>query len=278
MVSKESRVSNMDFVRTLLKLAPVTSALACGKSTGDVASTLVIQAEMKKLENMFMEAADAYTSGYRSLNKASLSKFGISAALSLVVYLAAKVYAGATETTKEEEKRRFYLDKMLPVVSAASTLVVALIVIGVMRRQKTFRVFSGTDMISSYALFFVVPFVVLSAGARLGSGATIQNSAIGSGAASLAFLLLSKKLYFVYKQNELERNVFSQLSDVFESCPDYVASSCTQEHGEFLTAFVNSVQPYLTQISRLLPEPIKAATVAKRLSDRQVFDTLVSFT
>lgn len=128
------------------------------------------------------------------------------------------------------------------------------------------------------ALFSVVPFLVVSAGLKMGSGANLKNTAIGSSIASFAFLLLSKKLFFVYKQNELERTVFSQMAEVFESCPDQVASTCSHKHAEFQKAFANSVQPYLAEISRFLPEPIKAATVAKRLSDRQIFDTLLSFT
>ena len=268
----------MDFVRTILKAAPVASALTGGKSVGDVGQTLVIQDQMKKLETLFMGAADAYTAGHTSLNKASIAKFGISAGLALLVYLAAKVYSTATGTEERDEKRKFFLDNMLPVVSAGATIVVASFGIGVMRRQKTFRVFTGTDMITSYVLFSVVPFLVVSAAVKLGSDATLKNTAIGSSIASFAFLLLSKKLFFVYKQNELERSVFSQMAEVFESCPDHVASTCNHKHAKFLVAFVNSVQPYLAEISRLLPEPISAAIVAKRLSDRQIFDTLLSFT
>ena len=84
----------------------------------------------------------------------------------------------------------------------------------------------------------------------------------------------AKKFYFVFKQNDLEKEVFTQIANVLDACQGPDKAGCSHKHAGYLKAFANMVKPYLDQINYILPDPLDAVEVARDIASRQIFDTL----
>lgn len=265
-----SKVVDSNLGNSLLQAG---TAVASGKSVGDVAKRVVTRNQTRKLEGYFMQAADAYSSGYSTFNAPSLTKFGVSGGIALAtwttIYMVQKMNGDVDEEAHEPFKT--------PAIAGTAGFFAAffsVMVFDVVRRQKTFSNFTGTNMFMQYAIFFSVPLALLSTVLNIASPLDLKKSVVVAAAIAVAVVMLAKKFYFVFKQNDLEREVFTQIANALESCPGPGKAGCNHEHAGYMEAFANMVKPYLDQINYLLPDPLNAVEVARDIASRQIFDTL----
>lgn len=251
-------------------------AVASGKSAKDVAKTMVTRTQSRRLEKYFMQAADAYSSGYSTFNEPSLKKFGVSGMVALAVWITIVLVQkrSATRREGEGEKETAVQHPAMAGTAAFFAAFLSVAVFDIVRRQKTFSNFTGTNMLMQYVMFFSVPFALLAPGLKIASPLDFKQSGIAALVASVATVLVAQKFYFVFKQNDLEREIFSQIANVLDSCQGPGKAGCNHEHAGYTKAFTNMVKPYLDQINYVLPDPLEAAEVARDIASRQIFDTL----
>lgn len=252
-------------------------AVASGKSVGGVAKQMVTRKHTRKLESYFMQAADAYSSGYSTFNAPSITKFGVSAIVALAawttVVLLQKNKTDSDDGVVAMESPKF----KAPAMAGAAAFLAAffsVMAFDVVRRQKTFSNFTGTNMILQHAVFFAVPFAVLSAGLAVASPLDVKKSVLAATFVAVGVVVLAKKFYFVFKQNDLEKEVFTQIANVLDACQSPNKAGCSHRHAGYLEAFSNMVKPYIDQVNYLLPSPLDASAVARDIASRQIFDTL----
>ncbi|CAM9092787.1 unnamed protein product [Ectocarpus sp. 12 AP-2014] len=244
-------------------------AVASGKSAKDAAKTMVTRAQSRRLEKFFMGAADAYSSGYSTLNTFSLKKFGVSGLTALAVWITIVVVQKNRAKAEAEQE-----DSAVAGTAALFAAFLSVAVIDVVRRQTTFSKFTGTNMFMQYVWFFSVPFALSATGAKVASPLNFKQSGMAGLVVAVATVLAAKRLYFVFKQNDLEREVFSQIANVLDACQGAGEAGCNHEHAGYMEAFSNMVKPYIDQVNYVLPDPLKAADVARDVASRQIFDTL----
>ena len=93
-----------------------------------------------------------------------------------------------------------------------------------------------------------------------------------------AFLMLVRKFYFVYKLNDLEKEVFAALASAFDACKGVTAGAaqCDHEHAGFVRLF-EKVSTVLQQQMEMIWGTIDYAEIAREISKSQKFDTIASF-
>lgn len=249
------------------------TAIASGKSVRDVTKRVVTRNQTKKLEGYFMQAADAYSSGYSTFNAPSLAKFGVSGGIALATWTTIYMVRKMKRDVDDEAHQPF----KTPAIAGTSAFFAAFLsvmVFDVVRRQKTFSKFTGTNMFMQYAIFFSVPLALFSTVFKISSPLDLKNSVVVAAAIAVAVVMLAKKFYFVFKQNDLEREVFTQIANALEACPGPGRAGCDHKHAGYVEAFSNMVKPYLDQINYFLPEPLDAVEVCRDIASRQIFDTL----
>ncbi|CAN0523335.1 unnamed protein product [Ectocarpus sp. 8 AP-2014] len=267
----------MDFLSDIVSskfgtgLLQAGTAVASGKSIGDVAKHAVARNQTRRLEEYFMKAAEAYSSGYSTFLALNTAKFGAAAIVALVVWTATYLVA--------QRRNRKVVDQPsnATAVAGSSAFFAALfsvLVFDVVRRQRTFSNFTGTNMFMQYTMFFCVPLGLFSTGLKLASPLDLQQSVAAAAVIAVAVVAVAKKLYFVFVENDLETEVFTQIANALDACPGPGKAGCNHKHAGYLDAFANMVKPYLDQINFILPDPLNAAEVARDIASRQIFDTL----
>ncbi|CAN0574348.1 unnamed protein product [Ectocarpus sp. 12 AP-2014] len=265
------RYNSMDFLSNSLLQAG--TAMASGKSAGDVAKHVVTRYQTRRLEEYFMKAAEAYSSGYSTFFSLSTTKFGVAGIVASVVWT----------TMYMVQRKNRNLDEVVDQPSKATAVAgsaaffaafFSVLMFDVVRRQRTLSKFTGTNMFMQYTMSFCVPLGLFSAGLKLASPLDLQQSVAAAAVIAVAVVVTAKKLYFVYMENDLEREVFTQIANALDACPGPGKAGCNHKHAGYLDAFANMVKPYIDQINFILPDPLDAAEVARDIASRQIFDTL----
>ncbi|CAM9102870.1 unnamed protein product [Ectocarpus sp. 4 AP-2014] len=276
----------MDFLSNIVSsnfgngLLQAGTAMASGKSAGDVAKHVVTRNQTRRLEEYFMQAAEAYSSGYSTFFAFSAARFGVAAIVALVAWTT--MYLVVQKRNRNLNLNR-NLDEEVDQPSKATAIAgsaaffsafFSVLVFDVVRRQRTLSNFTGTNMFMQYTMFFCVPMGLFSAGLTLASPLDLQQSVAAAAVIAVAVVVVAKKLYFVFMENDLEREVFTQIANALDACPGPGKAGCNHKHAGYLDAFANMVKPYLDQINYIIPDPLNAAEVARDIASRQVFDTL----
>lgn len=81
--------------------------------------------------------------------------------------------------------------------------------------------------------FFIFCFCPVEACTALGPVQALPRSSV-RGWFRRVVLSLVKKFYFVYKINDMEKDVLSSLAAVFDACKDVDANNCDHEHAGFV--------------------------------------------
>ena len=268
-----SNIVSSNFSNDLLQAG---TAMASGKSAGDVAKHAVTRNQTRRLEEYFMKAAEAYSSGYSTFFALSTEKFGVAGIVALAVWTTMYLVV-------QRRNRNRNLDELVDQPSKATAIAgsaaffaafFSVLMFDVVRRQRTLSNFTGTNMFMQYAMFFCVPMGLFSAGLTLASPLDLQQSVAAAAVLAIAVVVIAKKLYFVFMENDLEREVFTQIANALDACPGPGKAGCNHKHSGYLDAFANMVKPYLDQINYILPDPLIAAEVARDIASRQIFDTL----
>lgn len=254
-------------------------AVASKKVVGDVAKTLVTRTQTLNLEKYFMQAADAYSSGYTTFNTPSLVKFGASGVVGLAAF-GAVVFAqrrGSGERDNSAEDAKSVQTSAVAGTAGLFAAFFVVMVFDILRRQKTFSKFTGTNMILQHAVFFSAPLLFSFVAIKLASPLDFKKSVFAACVVAVGVLLVAKKFYLVFKQNSLEKQVFTKIANVIDSCQGPGKAGCGHEHAGYMEAFDNMVKPYLEMINYALPEPLEAAEVARDIASTQIFDTVRNF-
>lgn len=249
------------------------TAVASGKSVRDVAKQVVARNQTRKLEGYFMQAADAYSSGYSTFNTMSLPKFGVSGGIALAVWTTMYMVQKMNRDPDDEAREPF----KAPAIAGTAAFFAAFLsvmVFDIVRRQKTFSNFTGTNMFMQHVVFFSVPLAMFSVLLKIASPLSFKHSVMGATIVAVAVVVAAKKFYFVFKQNDLEKEVFTQIANALEACTGPGRAGCDHKHAGYLEPFANMVKPYLDQINYVLPDPLDAVEVARDIASRQIFDTL----
>ncbi|CBN80387.1 EsV-1-85 [Ectocarpus siliculosus] len=272
----------MDFLSNVVTstfgngLLQAGTAVATGKSAGDVAKHAMARNQTRRLEEYFMKAAEAYSSGYSTFLALNTAKFGAAAIVALVAWTTTYLMAQRRNRNRDLGEVVDQPSNATAVAGSAAFFAafVAVLVFDVVRRQRTLSNFTGTNMFMQYAMFFCVPLGLFSAGLKLASPLDLQTSVAAAAVIAVAVVVVAKKLYFVFMENDLERKVFTEIANALDACPGPGKAGCNHKHAGYLDAFANMVKPYLDQINFILPNTLDAAEVARDIASRQKFDTL----
>ncbi|CAM9102735.1 unnamed protein product [Ectocarpus sp. 8 AP-2014] len=252
------------------------TAMASGKSIGDVAKHAVTRNQTRRLEEYFMKAAEAYSSGYSTFFALSATKFGVAGIVALVAWITMYMVQRRIRNRNLDEVVDDQPSKATAIAGSAAFFAAffSVLMFDVVRRQRTLSNFTGTNMFMQYTMFFGVPLGLFSAGLTLASPLDLRQSVAASAVIAVAVVVMAKKLYFVFMENDLEREVFTQIANALDACPGPGKAGCNHKHAGYLEAFANMVKPYLDQINYVLPDPLDAVEVARDIASRQIFDTL----
>lgn len=228
------------------------SAIASGKSV-----------QTRKLEGLYMQAADAYSSGSTTVNAMGVKKLGVSALVALLMWSATKLIQIKTQGREEDRElsgTTYLRNSATPVTAAFFAAFLSVFVFDVALRQKTFSKFTGTNMFREYAMFFAVPLVVFSIGLKVRSSLDVKQSLGVASILAVVAVVVAKNSYFVFKQNDLEKQVFEKIANVLDACQDAGKAGCSHEHAGYVDAFTNMVRPYIDQMNFVLPQKLDAGT------------------
>lgn len=269
-----------DLLNAIPAITNIASAATSGKGLSSglktVGRSTVIHKNAKKFESMFMGTADLYASGFKSLNYASLYKFGFVGSFAGVAWLILKYLVLSPPEGKSEIEGNV-VTTAGATTGAFITGFFVLMFIDFQRRQRTLSLFTGTNMLRTYLWFGVPPLVIGTIAMKLFSSADLKISILVSTFLSFAILMAAKKLYFVYRENELEAQVFTGIKEMFDACPGPGKQGCSHKHAGFKEPFENFVRPYLNLLSRFLPEPLTGSEIAADLVNRQSLQTMQQF-
>lgn len=276
----------MNFIQGMLKsnglgAVEAVSTLASGGSLADSGKKLAKRALSLKFEKLLIDSADSYVAGYSSNTMAMLGVAGISTGVGAATWGSLKALAHFNEQRdydKQSDSIRF-AGGAAGFVAFAVFAAVFLIVMTA-RRQRMFKAFTGTSMAGQYAKFFTIPFVLFFVLWRVVIPTDVfktHHVAIFAAGFAGAFLSLVKKFYFVYKLNDMEREVFDSLASAFDACKDVGpgALTCDHEHAGFVRLF-EKVSTVLQQNIKRIWGKIDYADIAREISKSQKFDTIES--
>jgi ABC-type Fe3+ transport system permease subunit len=233
-----------------------------------IVKRMVTRKQTRQLEKYFMQAADAYSSGYSTFNAPSMMKFGVSGGIALAtwttIYMVNKSNRDAEDATEDDPL------KTLAIAGTAAFFAAffSVLVFDTVRRQKTFANFTGTTMFMQYAMFFSVPLALLSTILKVAAPLDLKQSVLAGTIVAVAVVVVAKKFYFVLKQNDLEKQVFTQIANVLDACQSPGKAGCSHKHAGYVDAFANMVKPYIDQINYVLPDPLDAVEVARDIASR----------
>ena len=136
-------------------------------------------------------------------------------------------------------------------------------------------------MAGEYARWFTISFAVFFILWRVVIPTDVFKShhvAIFAAGFAGAFLSLVKKFYFVFKLNDLEKEVFDSLASAFDACKDGAAGAptCDHKHAGFVRLF-EKVSTVLQQRMKMIWGNLDYAEIAREISKSQKFDTIESF-
>ncbi len=267
----------MNFVNSMLKandisLTETVGALASGKSLADAGSKLSARVKAKKFEKMLLNAADSYAAGYSSHNMAFLGAIAQSAGIGAAAWGGMKAYAHYSDPDEGDENSENQKGKEIIGAVAVAALVFFLVLQA--RRQRMFSVFAGTNMAWQHVKFFSVPFVVFFIIWRIILPLDVAGyhhvAFFAAGFAGAVYTAI-RKFYFVYKLNDIEKDVFTTMASVFEACPGAGADGCDHQHAGFARIF-KQMKPYFIRKMRQIFGELDFAEISKELSARQVYD------
>ena len=257
------------------------STLAAGNSLAESGRNLAKRGMAKKFEKLFIQAADAYASGYSSTNMALVGTVGVSAGVTAAVWGGMKGLSHMNNS-KEEEDRSHNTKAIGASANFVAFVVFALVfvIMNTVRRQKMFSVLAGENMASQYAKFFAIPLAIFFVGLRLAipseSMKAHQVIAIASILAGVV-VGVARKFYFVFKINALEKGVFESIASAFDACKGMGVDSCNHEHAGFLSVFNNLNSVMQANVKQVFGD-IDYAEIAREISKSQRFDTIKAFT
>ena len=270
----------MNFVNSMLKandisLTETVGTLASGKSLADAGSKFGARFKAKKFEKMLLAAADSYAAGYSSHNMAFLGAIAQSVGIGAAAWGGMKAYAQYSDSDEADvgEKQK---GKENIVAVAVAALMFFLVLQA--RRQRMFSVFAGTNMAWQHVKFFSVPFAVFFIIWRIILPLDVAGyhhvAFFAAGFAGAVYTAI-RKFYFVYKLNDIEKDVFTTMASVFEACPGADADGCDHKHAGFARIF-RQMKPYFIQRMRQIFGELDFAEISKELSARQIYDNTSS--
>ncbi|CAM9604472.1 unnamed protein product [Ectocarpus fasciculatus] len=268
----------MEFLKNTLKLNNIgateaISTLASGESLVDAGKNLGKRVMALKFEKLLMNAADSYVAGYSTHNRALLGVAGRSAGVSVSLWGAIKGWKYYNESLDEDERYTGPMNAQgAEGVIAFVVFALVFLLINMYRRQNTFSVLAGTNMVNQYVKFFSVPFAVFFVAFRVMIPSDVAPShmimALAAGLAS-AVLFAVKKFYFVYKLNDIEKDVCTNISSIFDACSGN--NNCTHEHAGFMNVFKWMNPGYIREMKRIFGE-LDFAEISRELSKSQIYD------
>lgn len=271
----------MDFLRGL-GAAEAVSTLASGGSLADSGQKLAKRALSLKFEKLFIGSADSYVAGYSSNTTALLGAAAISTGVGAATWGSLKAMAHFNEQRDEGKQS----DGIRAAGGAAGFVAFAafaavFLIVRTTRRQRMFKALTGTSMAGQYAKFFTIPFVLFFVLSRVVIPTEVfktHHVALFAAGSAGAFLMLVRKFYFVYKLNDLEKEVFAALASAFDACKGVTAGAaqCDHEHAGFVRLF-EKVSTVLQQQMEMIWGTIDYAEIAREISKSQKFDTIASF-
>lgn len=261
----------------LLKAAPMMKSFSSGApNVGNAIKVGVIDKNSKRLEAAFLKSADAYVNGLKTPNMVFYYKLGVTSIIVLIIWASIGFLFKPTE--EEKEKKELTLKTGIYASRNFQAFVYAFLImsgIQVYLRQKTLMAFTGENMIKPNLQAFFIPFVTLTILMKLGTSADAKISATVSSIVSIVILIATRKTYFVYKENLLEKEIFESLSGMFSECG--TSLPCSHEHAGFLNAYKASIEPMMTNMSRFMTDKLDPIGVTKDLANRQSLQSINSF-
>lgn len=261
----------------LLKAAPMMKSFSSGSpNIGNAIKVGVIDKNSKRLEKAFLQAADAYVNGLKTPNMVFYYKLGVTSLIVLVIWASIGFFFKPSK--EEEEKKELNLKTGIYISRHFQAFVYAFLImsgIQIYLRQKTLMAFTGENMIKPNIQAFFIPFVTLTILMKLGTSADTKISATVSSIVSVVILIATRKTYFVYKENLLEKEIFESLSGMFSECG--TSLPCSHEHSGFLNAYKASIEPMMTNMSRFMTDKLDPIGVTKDLANRQSLQSINSF-
>ncbi|CAN0070042.1 unnamed protein product, partial [Ectocarpus sp. 4 AP-2014] len=266
----------MNFVNSMLKandigLTETVGALASGKSLGDAGCKLSARVKATKFEKMLLNAADSYVAGYTSHNMAFLGAIAQSVGIGAATWGGMKAYAHFSDPDESNDGEN---NKGKEIIVAVAVAALVFFLITQARRQRMFSVFAGTNMAWQHVKFFSVPFVaffVIWRSVLPHDVAEIHHVAFLAAGFAGAVYTAIRKFYFVYKLNDIEKDVFTKIASVFEACPGPGADGCDHQHAAFARLF-KQMKPSFRRRMRQTFGELDFAEIAKELSARQMYD------
>lgn len=271
----------MNFLKNTLKLNNIgaveaVSTLASGDSLVDAGKKLGSRVKALKFESLLLNAAESYVAGYSTHNRALLGVVGASTGVGAGVWGTIKAWKYFNDQKDEDEKSTGPMT-----VSGSESLIAffffALVFAFIMmsRRQKMFSALAGTNMVNQYVKFFTIPFVVFFVIWRVilpSDKFKLHHVAFFAAGFAGAILALVKKFYFVYKLNDIEKDVFTNLASIFDACKGN--TGCDHEHAGFMEVFKWMKPTYIREMKRIFGE-LDFAEISRELAKSQIYDNKI---
>lgn len=255
------------------------SMLASGRSLADAGKNISKRLLSKKFEKLLLSAADAYVAGYGSTNTALLGVAGISAAAGATAWGGLKAWDYASKSTKSTREQKASPSRagMAAPFTAFVVFAIVFVFVTTARRQNMFSALTGDNMVADYAKFTAIPLALLFVGLRVSISSDkmgTRNVLLLASALSGAFFAAAKQFYLVFKLNGIERDVFSTLATVFDTCK---AGPCNHEHAGFIRVF-GQINTVLQNNLKMVFGEVDYAEIARELSKAQFYDNITAFT
>lgn len=252
---------------------------ASGNSLADAGNNISKRLLAKKFEKSLLSAADAYVAGYSSRNTALLGVAGMSAAAGATAWGSLKAWDYASKSTEstQEQKENPSRAGMVASFAAFAVFAIVFVLVTTARRQNMFVAFTGDNMVADYAKFTAIPLALLFVGLRVSISSDkmgTRNVLLLASAISGAFFTAAKQFYLVFKLNGIERDVFSTLATVFDTCK---AEPCNHEHAGFISVF-DQINTVLQNNLGMVFGEVDYAEIARELSKAQLYDNIAAFT
>ncbi len=272
----------MDFLKGMMDSSGMgavetVSTLASGGSVVGAGKNVAKRALSKRFEKVLIDSADSYVAGYSSNMMALLGVAGISAGAGATAWGSMKVLKYLNDQKEEEDKS----DSISMMGTAAPFIAfvvfgIAFATVTMLRRQRMFTEFAGTNMVNQYVKFFTIPFVLFFILWRVvlpSDKFKIHHVAAFAAGFATVVLSLVKKFYLVYKLNDMEKDVFSSLATVFDACKDAGPKNCDHEHAGFVRLFDKVTTSLQLDMERIWGE-LDYGEISREISKSQKFDTI----
>ncbi|CAM9206504.1 unnamed protein product [Pylaiella littoralis] len=214
---------------------------------------------MRKMKRLYLQAADAYSSGLTTFGAVSARRLGASGIVAVVAWGATTaIQRHAADQSKRGHgsgSRALLYHSTTPVAAAIIAAFLAVVVFDIVLRQKTFTKLTGEGTLAEHVVFFALPLAAFGLDLNLKNLKNLSAFMLAAVA-----VVVAKKSCLVSKQNDLERRVFEQIANVLDACQAPGKAGCSHRHAGYVDAFNNMVRPHL---------PAKnAAEVARGIASR----------